>query len=418
VKNVVADALSRLPTPELFALNIIEDEFPLNLALIAEQQLNNEKLQSALASQQPGYKKIVKENVELYAHAQLETIYVPASLCASLLQWYHLTLQHPGVKRMQATLKENFYWPGVDAAVESLVQKCDTCQKCKITAVKRYGKIPLPANNKLTPWEEVHVDLIGPWDVRYNSTAEPGKSTIEKIHALTAIDKATGWPEFSALLNKTSYHVSILFDSTWLCRYPRPARVVYDNGTEFVGQDFQELLQSYGIKPVPTTVRNPKSNGVIARVHLTMGDMLRTMTFKGADWYQDMQRALDAVAWAVRTTVNPNIKHSPCHLAFSQDMIFRRAVAVNWDAIHNERQRLLVLSNARENKSRLHKQYVPGNQVLIVLDADERHSQPKMTAPTKGPFTITQVNGNGTVQINRGTVTETVNIRRLKPYYT
>jgi hypothetical protein len=54
-----------------------------------------------------------------------------------------------------------------------------------------------------------------------------------------------------------------------------------------------------------------------------MGNMLRTMTFRGADWFQDMQRALDAVAWAVRTTINPNIKHSPCHLAFNQDMIFR-----------------------------------------------------------------------------------------------
>jgi hypothetical protein len=74
------------------------------------------------------------------------------------------------------------------------------------------------------------------------------------------------------------------------------------------------------------TVRNPKSNGVIERVHLTMGDMLCTMTYKRAERFQDMQRALDAVAWAVRTTINHNIKHSPCHLAFNQDMIFRRAV--------------------------------------------------------------------------------------------
>ena len=231
----------------------------------------------------------MKENIELYVHAQQETIYVPASLRASLLQCYHLTLQHPGVKRMQATLREHFYWPGIDAAVESLVRTCDTCQKCKLTAVKRYGKIPLPVTSTLAPWEEVHVDLIGPRDVQYNSTAVPGRSTVEKIHALTAIDKATGWPEFTAILNKTSYHISILFDGIWLCRYPCPARVVYDNGAEFVGQEFQELLQSYGIKPVPTTVRNPRSNGMVERVHLTMEDMLRTMTFRGTDWFQDMQ---------------------------------------------------------------------------------------------------------------------------------
>jgi len=44
-------------------------------------------------------------------------------------------------------------------------------------------------------------------------------------------------------------------------------------------QEFQELQESYGIKPVATTVKSPRSNGVIERVHLTMGNMLRTMTF-------------------------------------------------------------------------------------------------------------------------------------------
>jgi transposase InsO family protein len=118
-------------------------------------------------------------------------------------------------------------------------------------------------------------------------------------------------------------------DGEWLCCYPRPAKVVYDNGTEFTGEEFQELLESYGIKPVATTNRNPKSNGVVERVHLTMGDMLRTMTFSGSNWTADMQQALDAVAWAIHTTINPTIKHSPCHLAFNQDMIFCRAVEID-----------------------------------------------------------------------------------------
>lgn len=139
-------------------------------------------------------------------------------------------------------------------------------RNAKLTAVKKYGKIPLPTNNKLTPWEEVHVDLVGPWDVWYNSTSIPGKGSIEKIQALTIIDKVTGWPEFIAIQKKSSYHIALLFDSEWLCHNPRPARVVYDNGNDFVGQEFQEMLESYGIKPVTMTIRNPKSNGVIERV--------------------------------------------------------------------------------------------------------------------------------------------------------
>jgi hypothetical protein len=352
----------------------------------------------------------------VYVHTPTQTIYVPASLRAAILQWYHTSLQHPGIKRMQCTVKENFYWPSVDAAIEKLVRACTTCQQCKITAVKKYGKIPLPTQKSLAPWEEVHVDLIGPWDVRYNSTSAPGKSTIEKIQALTIMDKATGWPEFVAIHNKTSQTIALSFDSEWLCRYPRPAQAIYDNGGEFTGQEFQELLESYGIKPLATTVRNPRSNGVIERVHLTMGDMLRTMTFSDSDWFTDLQHTLDAVAWAVRTTVNPTIKHSPCHLAFSQDMIFCHAIKVDWETINSNRQKILAASNTKENKTRTTKQYLSGDQVLIILDPDKRQSQPKMSRPTKGPYTINTVHTNGTVEINRGNFIETINIRRLKPF--
>jgi hypothetical protein len=350
-------------------------------------------------------------------HTATQTIYVPVSLRQAILQWYHTSLQHPSIKHMQATIKESFYWSGIDATVESLVGTCDTYQKCKITAMKKYGKIPLPVSATISPWEEVHVDLIGPWDVHYNSSSIPGKGTIQKIQALTIIDKTTGWPEFIATQNKTSYHIAILFDSKWLCCYPRPARVVFNNGTEFVGQEFQELLDSYGIKPVPATVKNPRNNGVIERVHLTMGDMLRTMTFSGNDWFQHLQRTLDAVTWAVRTTINPAIKHSPCHLAFHHDMIFCRAININGDTIHTERRKLLQASNTKENQLHLNWTYAPGDQVLIILNADERRCQPKMSPPTRGPFTITAVHPNGTVDIHCSRTTETINIRRIKPFH-
>jgi ribosomal protein L21E len=77
----------------------------------------------------------------------------------------------------------------------------------------------------------------------------------------------------------------------------------------------------------------------------------------------------------------------------------------------------VAASNNKENKSHLNRQYAPGDQVLIMLDADEHRGQPKMNVSTKGPFTITQVNTNGMVKINCGNVVETINIRRIKPYF-
>ena len=36
--------------------------------------------------------------------------------------------------------------------------------------------------------------------------------------------------------------------------------------------------------------------------------------------------------------------------------------------------------------------------------------------PWKGPFIISQVNDNGTVCLKMGKITDTVNIRNIKPY--
>jgi hypothetical protein len=59
-------------------------------------------------------------------------------------------------------------------------------------------------------------------------------------------------------------------------------------------------------------------------------------------------------------------------------MIFCHLVQVDWDTIHKEREKAVTAPNKKENKSCLDKQYLPGDQVFIVLDVDKHHSQPKM----------------------------------------
>jgi transposase InsO family protein len=418
--NIVADTLSRLPSEELFVFQPNADAvFPLDLEAIANMQRTDQEFQAVLLKDSSGkYKKIIRDGHELVVQGDTEAIYVPVSLQTTLLHWYHDCLQHPGVRRMQATIKEHLYWPGIDQTIATYVKTCAVCQEYKITATKKDGKIPLPRSTTVKPWEEVHVDMIGPWTVQFTLTNQPGTTKLEQLLTLTIIDKGTGWPEFVATQSKTSQQIAILFDGAWLCRYPCPQRVIFDNGGEFTGGEFQELLLSYGIQPVPTTMRNPKSNGVIERVHLTMADMLRTITFAGADWLLEAQRTLDAVAWAIRTTVNPDLRYSPCHLAFNQDMLFRRAVIIDWNHVQRIREGQTIASNVKENKSRIDKQYAIGDKVLLVLDADERRDKPKLDRPTKGPFTVTKVYENGTVAINRGRYTETIHISRLKPYFT
>ena len=85
----------------------------------------------------------------------------------------------------------------------------------------------------------------------------------------------------------------------------------------------------------------------------------------------------------------------------------------DWSAIGRRRQEQVNDTNRRENKHRLSHDYVIGDKILIKYDGIIRKAQDKY----EGPFTITQVHCNGTVRIQRGSVSERMNIRRLTPYF-
>ena len=91
---------------------------------------------------------------------------------------------------------------------------------------------------------------------------------------MTFIDPATGWFEVCAVPNKQSGTMSQVLNNVWLSRYPCPKRIIFDNGTEFK-KDFQYIFNDYGIKPHPTTIKNPQANSILERVHKVLANMLR-----------------------------------------------------------------------------------------------------------------------------------------------
>lgn len=65
--------------------------------------------------------------------------------------------------------------------------------------------------------------------------------------------------------------------NVWHSHYRWPSRCINDNGGEFIGTEFQNLLVQTGVESKPTTVKNPMSNGIIERSHKTISDTLRVL---------------------------------------------------------------------------------------------------------------------------------------------
>ena len=111
-------------------------------------------------------------------------------------------------------------------------------------------------------------DCIGPWNVELLGGRD------YTIRALTTIDIMTNLLEIEPLITQTSAECAQAFENSWLSRYLRPMRVVHDQGSEFMGTPFQDILCRAGIKSVPTTSRNPQGNSVIEAVHKSVGQVL------------------------------------------------------------------------------------------------------------------------------------------------
>lgn len=96
-------------------------------------------------------------------------------------------------------------------------------------------------------------------------------------------------------------------------------------------------------------VKNLRSNSVTESVHPTMADILRTMVFGGNKWNEELNQALQTVAWAIRSTMSTATHLSLGQIAFNHNMIIQTAITVDWEMIKSRRKELYFVNNSRES---------------------------------------------------------------------
>jgi transposase InsO family protein len=413
---MLADLLTHIPLedqPECYInLPPAPLQNPLNLARIAQYQAtDNGLLQQHFANPArfpiktiDGQPLIVHVLDPINNQADWK-IAIPTALMNDLLTWYHLILGHCGSKRLYDTIRQRFYVPNLSQLCDNF--RCENCQAFKLPG-KGHGHLP-PREVRVVPWETVCVDLIGPWHIKI-PTHEL------EFWALTCIDPVTNLTELIRIENKTSEHIAQQFRNAWLSRYPRPVACVYDNGGEFTGFPFQDLLYRAAIQPKCITVKNPQANAICERMHQTVGQVLRTILHgQPVPNMQQAHHVIDsALATAMhvtRTAVSRSMGISPGELVFHRDMLLNIPVFVDLIALRNKRQALVDEATRRENSRRWNFDYAVGQLAYI-----KEYRPNKLGIQAKGPYPVTRVYTNGTVELATSPHVRTrINIRRLIP---
>ena len=133
---------------------------------------------------------------------------------------------------------------------------------------KNWRKIPLtPSLQDKEPSQDVHIDCTGAWKNQHRNDFS-GETIIFKLDLLTV--RHMSWldriyndekQDSQACCYLVWYQLVMPISQTWKCSPQQ--------WYEFIGLDFQEILNNYGITLVPTTVKNQQANSVIEQLHLT-----------------------------------------------------------------------------------------------------------------------------------------------------
>jgi len=385
-----------------------KNAFPLKMKTIYAQQ-NRDKNLMAAAKVSPYTMKDFSGGGKTYQLICLnEKIVIPSSLQDHIINWYHTYLCHPGETRTEKTISQHFTLTNLKARVQNKCKTCPTCQRTK-KSIKKYGWLP-EKEAETIPWEKLCVDLIGPYKIKNINNNQD-----LTLWCVTMIDPATGWLEIKEIKNKEALNIANLVEQTWLTRYPWPMELTYDRGTEFMGEFAKMIENDYGIIRKGTTVRNPQANSILERVHQTLGNIIRTFELHDSTMTSESpwDGILSATMFALRATYHTTLQTTPMQLVFGRDAMLNIKFQADWQLIRQLKQAKIHQNNLRENKKRIPHQYKIGDKVLYQVQTKAKYA----SNPYKGPYEITKVNNNGTVQLHMGAIYETVNIRLLKPYH-
>ncbi|KAK9729857.1 hypothetical protein QE152_g15664 [Popillia japonica] len=279
--------------------------------------------------------------------------------------------------------------------VTNYIKKCEVCQRNKYD--RRPPRIPYQLTEKVDkPFDKMHIDTI----------------SINGQNFLTMIDAFSKYSQTYPIQVKTVIEiVDRLIESFSI--HGTPQEMVMDKGLEFNNVTLRELLKLYKIKVHYTTSQNPNSNSLIERFHSTLLEHVRLL--KNQKVTQDIKQLVRLAILAYNSTNHSATGVTPFELLYGHtnskepmDLYYDDVYFQEYIDNHKERTKHLYEHIARrmqENKERSidkkNEQRKPSDLKIgqkVYVKPSKYYTQ-KTTERYWGPYTITRILDNGTVEV-------------------
>ncbi|MEL7520061.1 MAG: RNase H-like domain-containing protein, partial [Cyanobacteria bacterium J06553_1] len=204
---------------------------------------------------------------------------IPFSVLGSLVKTAHERNGHVGREKLKRLVLPFVFSPNLYLVVADVTRSCDQCMASKPFTAKVTP--PIVKIQTRRPFELLSVDLM-----------ELPHTSSQFRYVLNAVDHHTKWLASRPLKNKTSMTCAVAFESILAGVPGIPESVLSDNGREFTGHPFSELLRHYNINQKFTTPYTPQSNGLVERVNKSLIGILTGLCEDPSQWDKCLSEAV------------------------------------------------------------------------------------------------------------------------------
>ncbi|XP_074317102.1 uncharacterized protein LOC141653278 [Silene latifolia] len=154
-----------------------------------------------------------------------------------------------GKSLSKKAMRQRYFWPTMRKDPMEFAKKCDDCQRH--AHVSHQPAEPLHLVISPRPFMKWGMDIVGPLP------KEPGN----KVYMLAMTDNFSKLIEAESSSQVTETQVISFIKRNIICRFGIPPEIIYDNGSQFIGNKTEAFRARWNISLQKSTPRNPQSNG-------------------------------------------------------------------------------------------------------------------------------------------------------------
>jgi transposase InsO family protein len=310
--NAAADAMSRLPLPEVTTVEEIYSMSESLLPLVSKEHVKEKTQSDVILKQvldfvQTQFPKAIPNNlVDFHRNKKdlssedgclyyRDRLVIPFCLREVVLNQLHTN--HDGIVRMKMVARSSVWWPRIDSCIEEIVSHCVPCQQTQNVSKE---KVTTKWRKSTKPMERLHTDLFH----------------VEGKECLLIIDTFTKFIEAVPLSKSDTRNVlEELFKFFKYFGYA--AEVVSDNGPPFNSDEFKRRLEELNIKVTKSPVYHPQSNGSAERGVKTIKNSLKKYLLDHKFSHMNFQQKLTRVLFNYNQSPSTVTKKSPAEMMLS-----------------------------------------------------------------------------------------------------